>query len=265
MTTVLEANDVTMTFAGVRALSGAYVRVEEQQITSIIGPNGAGKTTFFNCLSGFLRPDSGRVVLAGQRIDEWSPAARARFGLGRTFQQGGLCASETVLANLLVAQDQSVSRWSPSSLFGLGALGDREERARRGLALQVLDILGMVGEADSVVGALSYGHRKVLELGSALLARPRIILLDEPAAGLGPDEIDWLAGVITDVRDHLGVAILMIEHHVPMVTKVSDHVFVLHLGEILSEGEPSAVTRDPAVLAAYLGRSATLDHAEVDR
>lgn len=261
--TVLEATDVTMTFSGVRALDSAGVRVEEEQIVSIIGPNGAGKTTFFNCLSGFLRPESGRIELAGERIDDWSPATRAQRGLGRTFQQGGLCASETVLANLLVAQDRSVDRWSPSSLLGLGALGRREERARRNLAMQVLDILGMVDDADSIVGSLSYGHRKVLELGSALLAQPRIILLDEPAAGLGPDETDWLAGVIIDIRDHLGVSILLIEHHVPMVTKVSDHVFVLNFGEILSEGKPSAVTTDPAVLEAYLGRSGTRDREEV--
>ncbi|MDE0803327.1 MAG: ABC transporter ATP-binding protein [Acidimicrobiales bacterium] len=261
--TVLEATGITKTFAGLRALSDARVRVEERQIVSIIGPNGAGKTTFFNCLSGFLQPDSGRVELAGQDMEGWSPARRARSGLGRTFQQGGLCASETVLANLLVAQDRSVSKWSPSSLLAAGSRGRQEEASRRDLAMQVLDILRMVDDADTVVSSLSYGHRKVLELGSALLAKPHIILLDEPAAGLGPDETDWLAGVIVDVRDHLGVSILLIEHHVPMVAKVSDHVFVLNFGEILAEGPPAAITRDPAVLTAYLGRSGTAESAGV--
>jgi len=261
--TVLEATGVTVTFDGLRALGDAHVRVEERQVVSIIGPNGAGKTTFFNCLSGFLRPDAGRIRLSDEPIDGWSPARRARHGLGRTFQQGGLCASETALANLLIAQDRSVSRWSPSSLLGVGTIGQREEAIRHELAMQVLEILRMVDDAGTVVGSLSYGHRKILELGSALLARPHIVLLDEPAAGLGPEETDWLAGVILDIRDHLGVSILLIEHHVPMVTKVSDHVFVLNFGEILSEGAPSAVTRDPAVLEAYLGKAETSELSEV--
>lgn len=253
---LVEVRGVSVGFAGLKALDDVSIKVGPGAIVAVIGPNGAGKTTLFNTISGFVQPMQGSVWLQGERVDSLSPSARAARGLGRTFQQGGLWLSETVLGNLLVAQHLGIPAWSPLAMVAAGPAGGVAERRRRALAEEVLSIIGLSQHADRPVRDLPYGNRKVLELGCALMARPAVLLLDEPAAGMSSEEGAWLAGVITSMRAQLGIGILLIEHHVPLVKEAADHVHVLNFGRMLTEGPPEQVTRHPAVLEAYLGRAA---------
>ncbi len=254
---LLGARRLSISFGSLPALADVTLDVGPGEIVGVIGPNGAGKTTLFNLLSGFSTPDHGAVWFAGHRIDHLSAASRAEWGMARTFQQGGLWLSETVLGNLLMAQHLHVR---PASVIGFVAMGANQwglEWRRRQVAEQVLDILGLINLRDQPVGTLSYGTRKLLELGCALLTRPRILLLDEPAAGMSEDEVNWLADVIAGIRRELDVAVLVIEHHVPLVRQVADRVYVLNFGHILASGLPDEVTANPAVIEAYLGSRGT--------
>lgn len=254
---LLGARGLGISFGSLPALSDVSLDVGPAEIVGVIGPNGAGKTTLFNLLSGFTTPDSGSVWFAGHRVDHLSAASRAEWGMGRTFQQGGLWLSETVLGNLLVAQHLNVR---PASVIGFIAVGEKQWRfewRRRQIAEQVLEILGLTNLANEPVRNLSYGTRKLLELGCALVTRPRILLLDEPAAGMSEEEVTWLAGVISGIRRELDVAVLVIEHHVPLVRRVADRVYVLNFGNVLACGTPDEVTSDPAVIEAYLGTQGT--------
>lgn len=254
---LLGARDLSISFGSLPALSEVSIDVGPAEIVGIIGPNGAGKTTLFNLLSGFSVPDSGAVWFAGHRVDHLSAASRSEWGMGRTFQQGGLWPSETVLGNLLMAQHLHVR---PASVIGFIALGAKQWRLewrRRQVAEQVLEILGLSNLANEPVRNLSYGTRKLLELGCALVTRPRILLLDEPAAGMSEAEVTWLAGVIGGIRRELDVAVLVIEHHVPLVRQVADRVYVLNFGNVLAAGTPEEVTTNPAVIEAYLGKQGT--------
>lgn len=254
---LLGARELSISFGSLPALADVSLDVGPGEIVGVIGPNGAGKTTLFNLLSGFSTPDHGEVWFAGHRIDHLSAASRAEWGMARTFQQGGLWLSETVLGNLLMAQHLHVR---PASVIGFIAMGANQwglEWRRRQVAEQVLDILGLANLRDQPVGTLSYGTRKLLELGCALLTRPRILLLDEPAAGMSEDEVNWLAGVISGIRRELDVAVLVIEHHVPLVRQVADRVYVLNFGHVLASGFPDEVTANPAVIEAYLGSQGT--------
>ena len=254
---LLGARELSISFGSLPALADVSLDVGPTEIVGVIGPNGAGKTTLFNLLSGFSTPDHGAVWFAGHRVDHLSAASRAEWGMGRTFQQGGLWLSETVLGNLLMAQHLHVR---PASVIGFIAMGANQwtlEWRRRQVAEQVLDILGLTNLRDQPVGTLSYGTRKLLELGCALVTRPRILLLDEPAAGMSEDEVAWLAGVIGGIRRELDVAVLVIEHHVPLVRQVADRVYVLNFGHVLASGTPDEVTDNPEVIEAYLGTQGT--------
>ncbi|MGC1511776.1 MAG: ATP-binding cassette domain-containing protein [Acidimicrobiales bacterium] len=254
---LLGARELSISFGSLPALADVSLDVGPAEIVGVIGPNGAGKTTLFNLLSGFSTPDHGEVWFAGHRVDHLSAASRAEWGMGRTFQQGGLWLSETVLGNLLMAQHLHVR---PASVIGFIAVGANQwtlEWRRRQVAEQVLDILGLTNLRDQPVSTLSYGTRKLLELGCALVTRPRILLLDEPAAGMSEDEVAWLAGVIGGIRRELDVAVLVIEHHVPLVRQVADRVYVLNFGHVLASGTPDEVTNNPEVIEAYLGTQGT--------
>lgn len=250
---LLAARHITVRFGKVNALSDVSVEVEPGQIVGVIGPNGAGKTTLFNALSGFIAPRDGAVWFGGRDISAWSAPTRAEAGLGRTFQQGGLALAETARANLLIAQHTSIEPlWLPSAI-GLGPKQARAELRRVAVADQILEITGLHDDANRPAGSLPYGKRKLLELGCALLSRPQVLLLDEPAAGLADSEVGWLADVIHGIRSQLGIAVLVIEHHVPLVKEVADHVYVLNFGQILAAGDPVTTTNDPVVVEAYLG------------
>jgi branched-chain amino acid transport system ATP-binding protein len=262
---LLEISGLAMRFGGLRALDGLSFIARRGEITAVIGPNGAGKTTAFNCITGFYRPTGGRITLvhedgarfslermAGHRI-----ARRAR--VARTFQNIRLFAGMTVLENLLVAQH---NRLMAATGFGvlavLGLSGYRAaERAAVEKARHWLDRIGLVARADDPAGALPYGAQRRLEIARAMCIDPVLLCLDEPAAGLNPRETEELNTLLLAIRDgagqDAGCSLLLIEHDMGVVMRISDHVVVLDHGRKISDGAPEAVRADPAVIAAYLG------------
>ena len=253
---VLEVENVGIRFGGVQALSAIDFKVNESEIVGILGPNGAGKTTLFNCVSGFYTPNDGRVRIHGEDVTDKRPDERAARGLGRTFQQVGLVRSFTVLENLVVAQHKSVRY----GLFaGLAALPWTlvEERELRRRAMRVLDFMGLSHLKDAPVGGLPYGTLKMCEVAAVLATDPDILMLDEPLAGTGPEEGEEFVARLGDMRRELGISIVMIEHHVPLVLKTADYIYVLNFGALLAEGLPDEIRHNEAVAEAYMGAGAT--------
>jgi len=248
---VLEVRDLSVRFGGIRAVAGVSLQVGAGEILSIIGPNGAGKTTIFNVVTGIYRPTAGEVHLRGHPISALPPHARARLGVARTFQNIRL------FRDLTVGENVRVARYGRTRAGLLGALlrtpgfrRDRRETDARVAAL--LDGVGLRGRGGELARSLPYGDQKRVELARALAAEPSVLLLDEPAAGMSTAEADELMALIRSLRDR-GLAILLVEHHIRVVMAVSDRVVVLNHGELIAEGPPAAVRRDPAVIAAYLG------------
>jgi branched-chain amino acid transport system ATP-binding protein len=248
---VLEVRDLSVRFGGIRAVSGVSLAVSGGEILSIIGPNGAGKTTIFNVVTGLYRPSAGDVRLRGRPISALPPHARARLGVARTFQNIRLFRDLTVDENVRVAR---YGRARPGLLGALlrtpGFRRDRAEADRTVAAL--LEGVGLRGRGRELARSLPYGDQKRVELARALAADPSVLLLDEPAAGMSTAEADELMALIRGLRER-GLAIVLVEHHIRVVMGVSDRVAVLNHGELIAEGPPVAVRRDPAVIAAYLG------------
>ena len=251
---VLEVSDLSIRFGGLQALQDLALTVNEFEIVGLIGPNGAGKTTAFNCITGFYKPDTGRVVYRGQDVTRTPPHKKAAMGFGRTFQNVGMVKSSTVLENLKTAQHARVRYDAFSALIGAGVAV--EERALAAKADSILELLGLTAVRDLRVGGLPYGTLKLLELGCALATEPDVLLLDEPSSGMGPEESHLLGERLLDLRKAFGLTMLLIEHHVPLVLSVCDHVYVLNFGRLLAEGEPSVIQTHPEVVAAYLGGEA---------
>ena len=252
---VLEVRDLSIRFGGLQALSEVSLDVNEFEIVGLIGPNGAGKTTAFNCITGFYTPNSGTVRYRGKDVTKAPPHVKARMGFGRTFQNVGMVKSATALENLKTAQHAKAPYDVASGLIGVGKTwqGEREMTER---ADAILDLLGLQHIRDLRVGGQSYGTLKLLELGCALATDPDVLLLDEPTSGMGPDESDELGERLLVLRKEFGLTMLVIEHHVPLVLRVCDHVYVLNFGRLLAEGTPAEVQRHPEVVAAYLGGEA---------
>jgi branched-chain amino acid transport system ATP-binding protein len=252
---VLEVRDLSIRFGGLQALSDLTLDVNEFEIVGLIGPNGAGKTTAFNCITGFYTPNGGSVRYRGKDVTHAPPHVKARIGFGRTFQNVGMVKSATALENLKTAQHAHASYDVASGLFGLGKTwpGEREMTDR---ADAILDLLGLSHVRDQRVGGQSYGTLKLLELGCALATDPDILLLDEPTSGMGPEESDELGERLLVLRREFGLTMLVIEHHVPLVLRVCDHVYVLNFGRLLAQGTPAQVQAHPEVIAAYLGGEA---------
>ena len=242
MSALLEIDGLTKRFGGVVAVDGCSLGVREGSITGLIGPNGSGKTTVFNLVTGYLPADAGRVALAGDRLPRGNPAKVASRGLLRTFQQARIFPQLTAEENLVAAVQQP---W-------WGTMYPRVRRAERMQALELLDEFGLAAHADLPAGELSYGQQKLLEFATTLMSRPRIVLLDEPAAGINPVLVQRIAAHIRD-RNRAGMTFLVVEHDMGFVMDLCEHVVVLDHGAKIAEGAPEAIQNDPTVLDAYLG------------
>ena len=252
---VLEVRDLSIRFGGLQALQDVNITVNEWEIVGLIGPNGAGKTTAFNCITGFYKPNTGTVTYRGRDVTRTPPHVKAAMGFGRTFQNVGMVKSASAVENLKTAQHARVSYDAASGLLGLGPTR-REERELEQKADLILELLGLSDIRGSIVGNLSYGTLKLLELGCALATDPDVLLLDEPTSGMGPAESDELGDRLLAIRKEFGLTMLLIEHHVPLVLRVCDYVYVLNFGRLLAEGEPGVIQTHPEVIAAYLGGEA---------
>jgi branched-chain amino acid transport system ATP-binding protein len=248
----LTVADLVVRFGGVTALAGVSLTVPRGEVCGLIGPNGAGKTTLFDCVSRLTRPRSGRIELGGQDLLALPPHRVAELGVARTFQHLGLVPSLSVRENVMLGAQRAGTGFLSAALRLPGVRA--KERALRERADTVLDRLALTDIAAHPAAGLPYGTLKRIELARALAAEPELLLLDEPASGLSHEEVDELAGLIEDVRADMTV--LLVEHHMGMVMRLSDTVVVLDFGRVVATGPPAQVREDPAVLAAYLGTPA---------
>jgi branched-chain amino acid transport system ATP-binding protein len=247
---LLEATDVAKRFGGITALESVSLSVRTGEAVGLVGPNGAGKTTLFNCLLGLLRPESGRIVFDGRDLIGLPVHRRARLGIGRTFQRMELFSGMTVREHLLVAERvrRGTGRlWK--DLLNRGAPAAEEEAE----ADEVLALVGLTPVADRAIESLTLGHGRLVELGRALMTRPRLLLLDEPSSGLDQAESLALARVLDTVRQERGTAILLVEHDLAMVERVVERLYVLDFGRVLASGGRDEVLADASVRKAYLG------------
>lgn len=248
---LLSAKGLSKSFGGIRAVNNAYLEVPQGSITGLIGPNGAGKTTLFNLLSNFIRPDKGEVFLDGQPIHQLPPYQIALKGCVRTFQVARVLSRLTVLENMLLASPEQTGE-NFLKVWFQGAKIRQQEQENRAKALEILDSIGLGEKAHDYAGALSGGQRKLLEIGRALMTEPKLILLDEPAAGVNPTLIGQISDHIIE-WNRQGITFLIIEHNMDVIMSLCHHVWVLAEGTNLADGIPSEIQKNERVLKAYLG------------
>ncbi|MBU1274805.1 MAG: ABC transporter ATP-binding protein [Proteobacteria bacterium] len=257
---ILEIQDISMLFGGITALDHVSLSLEPGSITAVIGPNGAGKTTLFNCITGLYKPTSGQVIFKGQRIDGMKPYKIAALGLGRTFQNIELFNKMTTMDNLLLGRHLHMHSgvWSGSTFFRRGSKAAVQEIAHRQKVEEIIDFLDLQHARNRFVGGLPYGTQKVVELGRALAMEPEVLLLDEPVAGMNMEEKQDLMIWLGDIKEELGITLLVIEHDMRLVMEISDEIMVLNYGKPIAQGKPEEVQNHPEVLKAYLGEESAM-------
>ena len=249
---LLSIEEIVKEYDGIRALDRISLKVKKGSIKGLIGPNGAGKSTLFHLISGVEKPDSGKIHFKGKEISSLEPHERSVLGIGRTFQTLQVWGNMTVVENIMAGMDRRLKGGFLSYGLWLPWVKRSEKEALKE-AKEILDSLDLLGKWESMASQLPYGKQKLLEFGRALAMKPELLLLDEPASGLTVAEIEQLSELISRVRQE-GVTIFIVEHHMGMVMEIADEIAVLHNGELIAEGRPEAVRKNPRVIEAYLTR-----------
>jgi branched-chain amino acid transport system ATP-binding protein len=255
MASILSAQKVTKRFGGLVAVGQFDVEIPEHSISSIIGPNGAGKTTFFNCVTGFYNPEEGEILFQGEQIQGLSPDRITRQGIARTYQNIRLFSNMTAIENLLVGQHTHLKATWYDAILHLKRFWDDEAEALEE-SKKLLEFVGLTGAGDQLARNLPYGAQRRLEMARAMAVKPKLILLDEPTAGMNPNETEEMNDFIRKLRDEVGITILLIEHDMRVVMNISEQISVMDFGIKIAEGTPAEIQRNPRVVEAYLGRGA---------
>ncbi len=253
---VLSLSGVCLHFGGLQALSDVSFAVTPGSITALIGPNGAGKTSLFNCISGFYQPQSGDIAVEGRSISKMPPPGRAKIGLARSFQNIALFKGMSVLENIKLGRHAHMRSGLIAGLLYYGPARKEEDALSFEIDEKIISVLDLKHVRNEPVANLPYGLRKRVELARALAMRPKLLLLDEPVAGMNRQETESIARLILDIRDEWKVTVLMVEHDMGMVMDISDDVVVLNFGKVIAQGRPDEVQQHPDVVSAYLGADA---------